>query len=227
MTDVSWSRDSSVSTALCYGLDDRGSTFRFPAGAGNVSLHYRVPNDSGAHPASYPMGTRGSFPGAKRPDREADHSSPSSAGVKNAWSYTSAPKYVFMAWCLVSTGTNSPFYIYDRHFSNVSSTTDGPRSLSTGIGYVLCIPETHGSDTGLIIVYSEMLLLSLLLIPVGECSYLKIIFISITKPSPCIVLPLLAFLNSNKVLAPYNIWIWSYHPSHKCSNPFPILTLVL
>jgi hypothetical protein len=35
------------------------------------------------------MGTRGSFPGVKRPGREADHSPQSSAEVKNAWSYTS------------------------------------------------------------------------------------------------------------------------------------------
>jgi hypothetical protein len=48
-----------------YGLDDRGSRFRFPAGAGNFSLHYRVQNGSGAHQASYPMGTMGSFPGSK------------------------------------------------------------------------------------------------------------------------------------------------------------------
>jgi hypothetical protein len=46
-------------------LDDRGSRVRFPAGAGNFSLHHRVQNDSGAHPASYPMGTRGSFPDGK------------------------------------------------------------------------------------------------------------------------------------------------------------------
>jgi hypothetical protein len=57
--------DSSVGIALGYGLDDRGSGVRFPAGAGNFSLHHRVQNGSGAHPASYPMGTRGSFPGNK------------------------------------------------------------------------------------------------------------------------------------------------------------------
>jgi hypothetical protein len=39
--------------------------------------------------------------GVKRPGREADHSPPSSAKVKNAWSYTSTPQYAFMAWCLV------------------------------------------------------------------------------------------------------------------------------
>jgi len=35
---------------------------RFPAGAGNFYLH-RVKTGSGAHSASYPMGTRGPFPG--------------------------------------------------------------------------------------------------------------------------------------------------------------------
>jgi hypothetical protein len=65
-----------------YGLDDRGSRVRFPMGAGNFSLHHRVQNGSRAHPASYPMGTRGSFPGVQRPGREADHSPPSSAEVK-------------------------------------------------------------------------------------------------------------------------------------------------
>jgi hypothetical protein len=64
------SRDSSVGIALGYGLDDRGSRIRFRGGggwgeAGNFSLHHRVQNGSGAHPASYPMGTRGSLPGSK------------------------------------------------------------------------------------------------------------------------------------------------------------------
>jgi hypothetical protein len=59
------SRDSSVSIALGYGLDDRGSRVRFPAGAGNFSLHHRVQSGSGAHPASYPMGTGDSFSGGK------------------------------------------------------------------------------------------------------------------------------------------------------------------
>jgi hypothetical protein len=54
-----------VGIVLGYGLDDRGSRVRFPAEAGNFSLHHHVQNGSGAHPASYPMGTRGSFPGGK------------------------------------------------------------------------------------------------------------------------------------------------------------------
>jgi hypothetical protein len=57
------SRDSSVGTPMGYGLDDRGSRVRFLAGAGNFSLNRRVQNGSGAHPASHPIGSRGSFPG--------------------------------------------------------------------------------------------------------------------------------------------------------------------
>jgi hypothetical protein len=57
--------DSSVGIALGYGLDDRGPWIRFPAEAGNFSLHHRVQNGSGAHSASYSMGTSGSFLGGK------------------------------------------------------------------------------------------------------------------------------------------------------------------
>jgi hypothetical protein len=59
------SHDSSVGIALSYGLDDRGSRVRFSAGAWNFSLHHRVQNSPGAHPAPYPMGTDGSFPGGR------------------------------------------------------------------------------------------------------------------------------------------------------------------
>jgi hypothetical protein len=75
--------------------------FRDQAGAGNFPLCHRVQTGSGAHPASYPVGTRGSFPSGKWPGCEADHSPPSSAEVNNAWSYTSTPQYAFMAWCYV------------------------------------------------------------------------------------------------------------------------------
>jgi hypothetical protein len=70
-----------------------------------------VHDDIGAVLASYPMGTRGSFRGVKRPGREADHSPPSSAEVRNAWSYTSSPQYVFMAWCLVKHRDNFIFIL--------------------------------------------------------------------------------------------------------------------
>jgi hypothetical protein len=55
------SRDSSVGITLGYGLDDWCYRVRFSVGAGNVSLHQRLQNVFGAHQASYPLGTRGSF----------------------------------------------------------------------------------------------------------------------------------------------------------------------
>jgi hypothetical protein len=48
----------------------------------------------------------------KRPGRETDHSPPSSAEVKNEWSYTSTPQYVFMAWCLVKHWDNFTFFTF-------------------------------------------------------------------------------------------------------------------
>jgi hypothetical protein len=76
------SHDSSVGIALGYGLDDQGSRVRFSAVVRNFSLHHRVQNGSGAHPASYPMDTRGFSLGVKRPGRETYHSPPSGTEVK-------------------------------------------------------------------------------------------------------------------------------------------------
>jgi hypothetical protein len=59
------SRDSLVGIALGYGLDNWGSRVQFPPGAGNFSLRHCVQNGSGAHPASYSVGTGGSFHGDK------------------------------------------------------------------------------------------------------------------------------------------------------------------
>jgi hypothetical protein len=58
-------RSDPVRIALDYRLDDRGSRVPFPAGTRNFSLHHRVQNGSVTHPASYPMGIRGSFLGGK------------------------------------------------------------------------------------------------------------------------------------------------------------------
>jgi hypothetical protein len=53
-------------------------------------------------PTKPPKGCCGLLPqGLNRPGREAGPSPPSGAKVMNAWSYTSTPQYVFMAWCLV------------------------------------------------------------------------------------------------------------------------------
>jgi hypothetical protein len=56
---------------------------------------------SGAHPASYTMGTEAVPPGVKRQGREADHSPPSSAQVKNGGAIPPLP-LAFMAWCLIN-----------------------------------------------------------------------------------------------------------------------------
>jgi hypothetical protein len=86
-------------------------------GAG-ISPRLRVQTGSGAHPVSFPMGAGNSFPRVKQPGCEADHSPPSSAEVKNAWSYTSTPpatswraawlttRYVFMARYLIKHRDN-------------------------------------------------------------------------------------------------------------------------
>jgi hypothetical protein len=67
-----------------YGLDDRAIGVRSPAGAKDFSSVLCVHTDSGAHPASCPMGTGGPFPGGKaRPGRDAGQSPPSSAEVVN------------------------------------------------------------------------------------------------------------------------------------------------
>jgi hypothetical protein len=51
--------------ATAYGLHDRMIGVPFPEGARNLSLLHRVQTGYGAHPASYPMGTGGSFSESK------------------------------------------------------------------------------------------------------------------------------------------------------------------
>jgi hypothetical protein len=70
---------SSGSIVSDYGLDDREIEVRSPTEAEDFSSSPCVQTGSEAHPASYPMGTGGHFPGGKaRPGRDADHSPPSS-----------------------------------------------------------------------------------------------------------------------------------------------------
>jgi hypothetical protein len=64
---------------------------RFPAGAGIIPPLHRVKTGTGSHPASYPMGTAGSFPKNKQRGNGSDHPPPSSAEVKNVWRYTYTP----------------------------------------------------------------------------------------------------------------------------------------
>jgi hypothetical protein len=61
--------------ALGYGLDDRGSRFRFPAGAVSRTALGPTQPPIQREPGALSLGV-------KRPGREADHSPPSSAEVK-------------------------------------------------------------------------------------------------------------------------------------------------
>jgi hypothetical protein len=65
-----------------YRLDDRGSRVRFPAGAGNFSLHTMSRTALGPtqSPIQWVLGVLSL--GVKQQGHEADHSSPSSAEVK-------------------------------------------------------------------------------------------------------------------------------------------------
>jgi hypothetical protein len=81
---ASGSRGSSGSTVSYYGLEDRAIEVRSPTGAEDFSCSPFVQNGSGAHPASYPVGTGGFSPrGKARPGRDADHSPLSSVEVEN------------------------------------------------------------------------------------------------------------------------------------------------
>jgi hypothetical protein len=60
------SQGSSGSIVSDYGMDDRAIGVRSPAGAKDFSSSLCVQTGSGAHPASYPMGTGVLSPGVKR-----------------------------------------------------------------------------------------------------------------------------------------------------------------
>jgi hypothetical protein len=81
--------------SLCRYSNTRSSSLQPSAIQNRESLHQHLQTGSGAHPISYPIGTGVLSLGIKRPCR-ADHSSPSSAEIKNAWSYTSTSPYVFV-----------------------------------------------------------------------------------------------------------------------------------
>jgi hypothetical protein len=81
---VSVQPSSSVSLVSGYGLDDREIEVRTPAEPKGFYCTVCVQTDSGAHPASYLVGTEGPFPGAKaRQERDINNSLLSSAEIEN------------------------------------------------------------------------------------------------------------------------------------------------
>jgi hypothetical protein len=85
--------------ALGYGLEDRGFESRQRLGILLVTTASR-PALGPTHPPI--QWVRGALSlGVKRPECEADCTPPSSAEVRNEWSYTSFSQFAFMAWCSV------------------------------------------------------------------------------------------------------------------------------
>jgi hypothetical protein len=91
------SRDSVVSIATCYGLDDRGVGVPSPGRVKNFlfSMSSRPALESTQPPIQWVPGALS--PWVERPGREADHSPPTSAEVNEMWIYTSTPLYAFMS----------------------------------------------------------------------------------------------------------------------------------
>jgi hypothetical protein len=75
---------------LDWGLDDRGSIPVRPWDFFHLATVSRLAFGLTHPPIQW-------IAEVKRPGREADHSPPSSAEAKNAWSYTSTPQYVILA----------------------------------------------------------------------------------------------------------------------------------
>jgi hypothetical protein len=86
ITQEAKSRDGAVGIATRYGLDNRGVGVHSPFMVKNFLPHV-LQTGSGAHQASYSMGTGGSFPGAKRQGREADYSPTTRAEVNKPYIY--------------------------------------------------------------------------------------------------------------------------------------------
>jgi hypothetical protein len=115
-------RDSSVGIALGYGLDDRVYRVQFPGGGWEFFSSPLRPERLWGPASLLSNVYQGSFPGVKRSVREADHSLPSSAEVKECVElYLHFPNTP--SWCGAqfkkSTGTTFPlpYRTYIQSFS--------------------------------------------------------------------------------------------------------------
>jgi hypothetical protein len=94
-------QDSVVGTATFYGLDCPGFEPRWVA-----ENFWTRPDRPRGPPSPLYNGYRLSFPGLKRPERDADFPPPSSAEVEYGHGYTLPP----LCACLACNGTALPFY---------------------------------------------------------------------------------------------------------------------
>jgi hypothetical protein len=86
--------------------------------------------------ASYPIGTWTPSLGVERPELASNHSHTSVVYFKNAWSCTSIPTYVFMAWYFTVTGTVLPFTVLSSK-----------RNVLTSIGRIYSLRILHSIKT--------------------------------------------------------------------------------
>jgi hypothetical protein len=84
-----------------------------PVESGNFSLRHRVQTGSGAHPASYPMGTGGSFHGGIAAGAWSwPLTSIKCRGKRMSGAMLPLPQYGFIAWCLVKHRGNFTFTFF-------------------------------------------------------------------------------------------------------------------
>jgi hypothetical protein len=102
----SCSRSSSVSIVIMLRVRQPGLDSRQKRG---TSLHHRVQTGSGAHPASYPTGTGGSFPGVKRRGVKLTTHLHLVPRLRMRGDIYPLPLYIFMESCLVKHRDNFTF----------------------------------------------------------------------------------------------------------------------
>jgi hypothetical protein len=114
-----WRRRCS-SVSIVSRLRSEGQGFNSRQGEWTeFSLCHRVQTVCGTHPTSDIQWVLGSLsPSVKRPGRESDNPSQSTAEITTVWSYTSIPPYFFMAWCL-DKRRNNFIFTASRHKSSV------------------------------------------------------------------------------------------------------------
>jgi hypothetical protein len=127
-------RCGAVGMVTWYGLDTEESRLWSRHGQEILSFLLSVETSSGAHAASYSVGTEDSSCEVKRRAAEANHSLPPSDGVRNEWFYyTFTPPYTFMAY-MVLNFTIVGLYIQTAWIGCFSDCSQSPEnSLATNV----------------------------------------------------------------------------------------------
>jgi hypothetical protein len=109
--DETWLGGAGISQWYSSGLRVGLSGVRIPTWAGNFSLDHHDQTGSGAHPASYQMGIRGSFPrGKAAQDVKLTTQLQLVRRSRMRGAIPPLPQDVFMAWCLVKHRDNFIFH---------------------------------------------------------------------------------------------------------------------